>query len=64
VDRRINQGMTKVVATDAVKRVLLPSLACRLQQRIDTLLAVTLDEGAGLPPDRAYASARRQLTAQ
>lgn len=64
VDRRINHGMTEVVATDAVERVVLPSLACRLQQRIDALLDTRLDEGAALPPGAAFASVRRQLAAQ
>jgi type VI secretion system protein ImpL len=64
VDRRINHGMTEVVATDAMELVVLPSLACRLQQRINGLLGATLDGGAKLPPDAAFASARQQLAAQ
>jgi type VI secretion system protein ImpL len=64
VDRRINHGVTEVVATNAVERVVLPSLACRLQQRIDGLLGARLDDGAAMEPAAAFAFTRKQLVAQ
>jgi len=65
IDRRINSGITKVISTNALQQVVLPSLACKLQQRIDMLSATTLNVAAlQSAPDAAYANDRLQLKRQ
>jgi type VI secretion system protein ImpL len=46
VDRRVNRGIRDVVAKRALEQVILPSMACSLQKRIDALSSVSLSEGS------------------
>ena len=45
VDRRVNSGVRNVVAAQALERVILPSMACSLEKRINTLSTMTLQAG-------------------
>ncbi len=65
VDRRIPDGVVRTVSGKALDQVLLPSLACELQKRIDTLSsAVLAPAGGDVPPDQAFERAHAQLDAQ
>jgi type VI secretion system protein ImpL len=65
VDRRINHGVAHVVSASALRLVVLPSLACRLDQRIEALSAASLHSAsAQTTPDVAFAQARSQLKQQ
>ncbi|MDE2154555.1 MAG: hypothetical protein KGJ32_01475 [Xanthomonadaceae bacterium] len=65
VDRRIEDGISRVISTNALEQVVLPSLACKLQQRIDAMSAATLNVATmQSAPDAAYAKDRRQLQRQ
>lgn len=65
VDRRINHGVTDVISGNALQQVVLPSLACKLQQKIDALSAASLQISESLSaPDAAYANDQKQLKRQ
>lgn len=65
LDTRVSHGVARMVSNEAVEEVVLPSLACKLRQRIDRLSKATLDAGsARLAPDAAFMQARSQLTQQ
>lgn len=65
VDRRINHGITEVVSANALQDVVLPSLACKLQQKIDALSAASLQISETLSsPDAAYTNDQQQLKRQ
>ena len=65
VDGRIRHGITDVVSRNALQQVVLPSMACKLTQRIDDLSAATLkvSENAAAP-DAVYADYLDQLKRQ
>ncbi|MBB3228076.1 type VI secretion system protein ImpL [Luteibacter sp. Sphag1AF] len=65
VDRRINHGVADVVSTQALQEVVLPSLACHLQKKIDALTATTLNVSESMTePSAAYRNDQDQLKAQ
>lgn len=65
VDRRINDGVIRTVSGKALDQVLLPSLACELQKRIDTLSsAVLAPAGSDVAPDVAFRRVHQQLDDQ
>lgn len=61
MDRRVNQGIRNVVAAQALRKVILPSMACSLEKQIDALSSVTLKPGAD---DEAPATADLRLLNQ
>ncbi|GGA20960.1 type VI secretion system protein [Dyella nitratireducens] len=61
VDRRVNQGIRDVVAAQALRKVILPSMACSLEKQIDALSSVTLQTGSD---DEAPATADLRLLNQ
>jgi type VI secretion system protein ImpL len=65
VDHRISNGVTEVVSNNALQHVILPSLACKLQQKIDALSATSLEASESLSsPDAVYANDQMQLKRQ
>jgi type VI secretion system protein ImpL len=65
VDRRISHGVSDVIATKALQQVVLQSMSCKLQKRIDVLTAATTAESADqTAPDAAYANDQFQLKQQ
>lgn len=54
MDNRITQGTAKAIGASSVDRILMPTLACRLEKRASALLAdSTLPPGASLAERRA-----------
>jgi type VI secretion system protein ImpL len=65
VDLRIHHGITDVVSKNALQQVILPSMACKLSQRIEGMSAATLRlSEAEAAPDAVYASYLNQLKHQ
>ncbi|WP_346950068.1 type VI secretion system protein [Dyella sp.] len=65
VDGRIHRGITEVVSKNALQQVVLPSMACKLQQRIDDMSAATLKVSENtVAPDAVYADYLAQLKRQ
>ena len=65
VDGRIHHGITDVVSKNALQQVILPSMACRLSQRIEAMSAATLQiSEAQAAPDAVYANYVGQLKHQ
>jgi type VI secretion system protein ImpL len=61
VDRRVNQGIRNVVAAQALQKVILPSMACSLERRINVLSSTSLRVGND---DESPATANLQLLNQ
>ncbi len=64
VDRRINHGISDVVSTNALRMVVLPSLGCWLQRRIDEVTAATLRSVEHESAAAASARTQQQLQQQ
>jgi len=65
VDGRIHHGITEVVSKNALQQVVLPSMACKLQQRVDEMSAATLKVSENtVAPDAVYADYLAQLKRQ
>jgi type VI secretion system protein ImpL len=64
VDRRLTRGVSNVVSANALRLVVMPSLACHLQKRIDDLSIATLDNAEKDTADTAARKVQMQLTRQ
>lgn len=64
VDWRIRHGITDVVSKTALEKVVFPSIACKLQQRIAALGMATLNVSAQASPGVTYTDDQAQLKQQ